>query len=301
MKASPEAPASAYFMADIMREVGLPDGVLNLITADREDSELLAHHPDIDKITFTGSSAVGKRIGSIRGSRLTRWTLELGSNAPGTVLDNYDPQLVALPFAQTPPILSGQVCASLTRIVATRTKHDALLEALGEFFSRIVVGDPLDRAVYMGPLAMRCQHDRVEEYIAEGEQEGAKLVYRGRSPNHLNRGFFIEPTVFWNVDNNMTTAREEIFGPFISVISADADRALNIARQMRTGTVGHNSFRSDLTIAFGGYKQSGMGREGGWKALSPSLRPRRSFSTRSPGRGTRPLEILAWNINRRRG
>jgi len=191
--------------------------------------------------------------------------------------------------------LTGQVCSSLTRIVVTRNRHDELVEALASTFSQVHVGDPFDDSTQMGPLAMRRQRDRVEGYIAKGIAEGAVLATGGGRPKHLDRGFFVEPTVFANVDNSSTIAREEIFGPVLSVIPAedeedavaiandtiyglnasvftnDVDRARHVARQLRSGTVGHNAFRMELSMAFGGFKQSGIGREGGREGLLPYL------------------------------
>lgn len=295
LKASPEAPGSALVMAEIMREVGLPEGVFNMLTADREVSELLVRHPDVDKVTFTGSSAAGKKIASICGERIARCTLELGGKSAAVVLDDYDVAAAAKTIAGSTRLMTGQVCAALTRIVVTRNRHDQLLDAMASEFKAIKVGDPFDRAVEMGPLAMSRQRDRVEEYIAKGRAEGATVAAGGGRPAHLNRGYFVEPTVFGNVDNAMTIAREEIFGPVVSVIPADneeqavdiandtvfglnasvftndIERAYQVARQLRSGTVGHNAFRSDFSIAFGGFKQSGIGREGGTEGLHPFL------------------------------
>jgi aldehyde dehydrogenase (NAD+) len=191
--------------------------------------------------------------------------------------------------------MTGQVCSSLTRIVVSRGRHDELVEALSESFSHVKVGSAFDSDSGMGPLAMERQRDRVEGYIAKGVDEGATLAAGGHRPSDLDRGWFIEPTVFGNVDNSSTIAQEEIFGPVLSVIPAndedqaveiandtiyglnnsvftnDADRAYHVARQLRSGTVGHNSFRTDFGIAFGGFKQSGLGREGGRDGLLPYL------------------------------
>jgi acyl-CoA reductase-like NAD-dependent aldehyde dehydrogenase len=192
-------------------------------------------------------------------------------------------------------MLTGQICSSLTRLIVGRQRHDQLVEALAHTFSSIRVGDPFDQGTQMGPLAMARQRDRVEGYIAKGVAEGATLATGGGRPRNLTRGYFLEPTVFGNVDNAMTIAREEIFGPVVSVIPADSEaqaveiandsvyglnasvftndpeRAYRVARQLRSGTVGHNSFRTDFSIAFGGFKQSGIGREGGTEGLLPFL------------------------------
>jgi betaine-aldehyde dehydrogenase len=291
LKSSPEGPGEAYIMAEIAEAVGLPPGVINIITADRAVSELLVRHPGVDKITFTGSTAAGRRIGAICGERIARCTLELGGKSPGVILEDYDVATAARTIAATAPLMTGQVCSALTRLIVPRHRHDQFVEALAAEMNAIRVGDPFDPETQMGPLAMRRQRDRNEDYIAKGKAEGAVLAAGGGRPSHLNRGFYIEPTVFAHVDNAMTIAREEIFGPVLSVIPADdeeqaiaiandtpfglnasvftndPERAYRVARQLQAGTVGQNSWRTDFAIAFGGFKQSGIGREGGSEGL----------------------------------
>jgi aldehyde dehydrogenase (NAD+) len=295
LKSSPEAPTAGYIMAEVAEAVGLPAGVLNVVTADRAVSELLVRHPDVDKITFTGSTAAGRRIASLCGERIARCTLELGGKSAAVVLDDCDVGKTAESISGSARLLSGQVCSSLTRIIVSRHRHDALVEALADSMSRIKVGDPFDGNCDMGPLAMRRQRDRVEGLIAKGREEGADLVIGGRRPAHLNRGFYIEPTVFGDVKNDSTIAREEIFGPVLSVLPAadedhavelanatiyglnasvftnDDERAFAVARRLRSGTVGKNAWRTDFGIAFGGFKQSGIGREGGQEGIHPFL------------------------------
>jgi aldehyde dehydrogenase (NAD+) len=295
IKASPEAPGAAYIVAEIAESVGLPPGVLNVVTAHRQASEALVRHPGVDKISFTGSSAAGKRIASLCAERIARCTLELGGKSAAVILDDYDIERAAQAIAWPACALTGQVCSSLTRIVVSRHRHDDLVAALASVLGAVRIGDPFDPASQMGPIAMRRQLERVEGLIAKGIEEGATLAVGGRRPAHLARGFYIQPTVFGNVDNHSTLAREEIFGPVLSVIPADdeshaveiandtvyglnnsvftndADRAYAVARQLRSGTVGHNMFRSDFGIAFGGFKQSGVGREGGTEGLLPFL------------------------------
>ena len=295
LKNSPEAPGAGYVLAEICEAIGLPAGVLNVVTADREVSELLVRHPDVDKVTFTGSTAAGRRIASICGERIARCTLELGGKSAAVILDDFDIGRAAATISGYAGFLTGQVCSSLTRIVVTKERHDALVDALSASFSQVKVGDPYAPTTTMGPLAMSRQRDRVEGYIEKGKAEGAKLATGGKRPKDLPRGFFIEPTVFGNVDNHSTIAREEIFGPVLSVIKADSEaaaveiandsiyglnasvftndveRAYATARELRSGTVGHNSFRTDFNIAFGGFKQSGIGREGGTEGLFPFL------------------------------
>lgn len=295
LKSSPEAPGEGYIVAEIAEEVGLPAGVLNVVTADREVSELLVRDPRVDKITFTGSTAAGRRIASLCGERIARVTLELGGKSAAVVLDDYDAAAAAAAIAGQECFLSGQVCSSLTRVVVTRKKHDELVEALASIFSGIQVGDPFDAATQMGPLALERQRDRVEGYIEKGVSSGAQLATGGARPKHLDRGWYIEPTIFGNVDNGSSIAQEEIFGPVLSVIPVegenqavevandtiyglnasvftnDVDVARRVASQIRSGTVGHNAWRSDFGVSFGGFKQSGIGREGGKEGLLPFL------------------------------
>jgi acyl-CoA reductase-like NAD-dependent aldehyde dehydrogenase len=298
LKASPEAPGEAYVVAEVAESIGLPPGVLNVVTADREVSELLVRDPRVDKITFTGSTAAGRRIASLCGERIARCTLELGGKSAAVVLDDIDLDTVATTLAKAECFLSGQVCSSLTRVIVSRPRHDELAEALAARFGSVRVGDPFDPETQMGPLVSARQRDRVLGYVARGVEEGARLVTGGGRPAHLERGWFVEPTVFAGVDNASTIAQEEIFGPVLAVIPADderdavrlandtiyglnasvftddVDRARAVASELRSGTVGHNAFRTDFGIAFGGFKQSGIGREGGTEGLRPFLEPK---------------------------
>src|SRR5580698_5762180 len=220
LKTSPEAPGEGYVISEAAEAVGLPPGVLNVICADREVSELLVRDPRVDKITFTGSTAAGRRIASICGERIARVTLELGGKSAAVILDDIDIETAARTLSQAECFLSGQVCSSLTRIVVSRSRHDQLLEALAGTFSQVRVGDPFDAQTQMGPLVASRQRDRVEGYIARGIADGATLATGGGRPKDLDRGYFIEPTVFGNVDNQSVIAQEEIFGPVLSVVPA---------------------------------------------------------------------------------
>jgi len=286
VKGSPEAPGIPYILAEIAEAIGLPAGVVNVITAERQVSELLVRHLHVDKISFTGSTAAGKRIASICGERIARYTLELGGKSAALIMDDYDIETAAKSLVGPAAYMTGQACSSLTRIVVSRSRHDQLVEALRAHFGAVKVGDPFAADSQMGPVAMRRQRDRIEQIISKGRAEGAQLALGGGRPAGLRKGFFIEPTVFGHVDNHSTLAREEIFGPVLSVIPADdeahairivndtpyglnnsvftddADLAYKVARQLRSGTVGHNVWRTDLAISFGGFKQSGIGREG---------------------------------------
>jgi acyl-CoA reductase-like NAD-dependent aldehyde dehydrogenase len=295
LKSSPEAPGSGYIMAEIAEAIGLPPGVLNVVTADRGPSERLVRHPDVDKIAFTGSSAAGKRIAGLCTERVARFTLELGGKSAAVVLDDIDVETAAKAIAGYCCFLTGQVCSALSRVIVTRSRHERMVEALSAAFAAVKIGDPFDAATGMGPLAMSRQRDRVEQFVSQAVADGATLASGGRRPAHLDRGFYFEPTVFGNVDNHSTIARDEVFGPVLCVIPAkdeahavelandtvyglnnsvftnDVDRAYAVARQLRSGTVGHNVFRSDMRIGFGGFKQSGIGREGGVDGLRPYL------------------------------
>jgi acyl-CoA reductase-like NAD-dependent aldehyde dehydrogenase len=295
LKASPEAPAEAYILAEVAESVGLPPGVLNVVTADRDVSELLVRDPRVDKITFTGSTAAGRKIGGICGERIARCTLELGGKSPAVILDDIDIGKTARHLMKQEMLLTGQGCSSLTRIIVSAHRHDDMLEALADEFRRVRVGDPFDPESQVGPLASARQRERVEYYVGKGRESGATLAAGGGRPDHLPRGYYVEPTVFGNVDNSSVIAQEEIFGPVLTVIPAadeehaielandtkfglnasvftdDLERALDVACRLRSGTVGHNAFRTDFGIAFGGFKQSGIGREGGTEGLLPFL------------------------------
>jgi aldehyde dehydrogenase (NAD+) len=295
LKSSPEAPGEGYLLAEVAESIGLPPGVLNVVTANREESELLVRNPGVDKVTFTGSTAAGRRIAAILGERIGRYTLELGGKSAAVVLEDADMASAAAALAGAECFLAGQVCSSLTRIVVPRSRHDDMVEALAAIFAQVRVGNPFDAETQMGPLAAERQRDRVMGYIAKGVEEGAVLASGGGRPAGLTRGWYVEPTVFAHVDNASTIAQEEIFGPVLSVIpadderdainiandtiyglnasvfTADVDHARDVARQLRSGTVGHNAFRTDFGIAFGGFKQSGVGREGGTEGLLPFL------------------------------
>jgi aldehyde dehydrogenase (NAD+) len=290
LKASPEAPGAAYIMAEVAAATALPPGVLNVVTAERDVSELVVRDPRVDKISFTGSTAAGRRIASLCGERIARCSLELGGKSAAVILDDADLGAAATTLAGAECFLTGQVCNSLTRIVVPRQRHDELVDALAAFFAQVKVGDPFEAGTQMGPLAMRRQRDRVEELIAKGVADGARLAIGGGRPKGLDRGWFIEPTVFANVDNSSTIAREEIFGPVLSVIpagdedeavriandtiyglnaavfTADVDRARSVAARLRSGTVLHNA-KSVAGAPLGGFKQSGIGREGGTEGL----------------------------------
>jgi aldehyde dehydrogenase (NAD+) len=307
LKSAPEAPGEGLVFAEAAEQIGLPPGVLNVVTADREVSELLVTDPGVDKITFTGSTAAGRRIASLCGERIARCTLELGGKSAAVILDDMDLGTAAKTLAKAECGLNGQVCSSLTRVIVTKGRHDELVEALAASFGKTRVGDPFDEQSQLGPLVSERQRDRVMGYIAKGVEQGATLATGGGRPAELERGYYVEPTVFGNVDNGSAIGSEEIFGPVLAVIKAndeqdavrlandtiyglnasvftnDIDRARAVAGELRSGTVGHNAFRTDFGMAFGGFKQSGIGREGGKEGLLPFLETKTVILEGRPG------------------
>jgi aldehyde dehydrogenase (NAD+) len=290
-KPSPETPLEAYILAECIERAGLPAGVFNLVPAGRESGDYLVRHHGIDKVAFTGSTTAGKHIAAVCAERLARVSLELGGKSAAILLDDADFK-AALPalMVYTMPI-TGQVCFSLTRILVPEARKQEFLDLYLGAVSGIKVGDPFDPDTHMGPLTMARQLDRVQGYIAAGRSEGARLVCGGGRPRHLHKGYYIEPTVFTEVTPEMKIFQEEIFGPVVSVISytdeddavakannttyglsgavftTNPDRGYAIARRMRTGSVTVNGMIVDPKHPFGGFKQSGMGREGGPEGL----------------------------------
>lgn len=295
LKPAPEGPVSVMMLAEALEAAGLPEGVISVLPAGREVGEHLVTHPGVDKIAFTGSTAAGKRIMSLCGERVARVTLELGGKSAGIIADN-------IPLSEVLPTLvpagighSGQVCAALTRILVPRSRQQELLDQMVPMLEGLPVGDPAAEGTALGPLAAERQRDRVENYIRIGVEEGARVVTGGGRPAGLDRGYYVQPTVFADVRNDMRIAREEIFGPVICVIPFDSvdeavaiandsdyglsgavyasDTALaeQVARRVRTGQISVNTWGMCVVQPFGGYKQSGLGREGNVEGLSAYL------------------------------
>jgi acyl-CoA reductase-like NAD-dependent aldehyde dehydrogenase len=287
LKVSPETPLDAYLLAEIAAEAGLPEGVLSILPADREVSEYLVGHPGVDKVSFTGSVAAGKRVMEVAARNLTRVTLELGGKSAAVILPDADAQTAVAGIAPFAWMVNGQACVAQTRILIPRSRYDEFAEAFAAAASALKIGDPLDPATELGPLVAQRQQRRSLDYIRIGQEEGAKILTGGGRPAGLDHGWYVEPTLFGDVDNSMRIAREEIFGPVIclipygdeeeavriandsdyglsgSVWTADTEHGIDMARQVRTGTYSVNTFSLDMLGPFGGYKNSGLGREFG--------------------------------------
>ncbi|AII10830.1 aldehyde dehydrogenase [Rhodococcus opacus] len=291
IKPAPETVLDAFQLADAAEEAGLPPGVLNIVTGGRETGAELVAHPGVDKVAFTGSTAAGRAIGEVCGRLLRPVTLELGGKSAAIILDDADLTKVARGLSWASLLNNGQTCYLSSRIFAPRTRYREVVEAVADLAGSMPVGDPTDPATRVGPLVSRAQRDRVESYIATGIREGATVAAGGTRPSHLDRGWFVEPTVFADLDNDATVSREEIFGPVLAVIPYDAvddavtmandsdyglggtvwttdpDRGLDLARRVQTGSIGVNFFNLDIGAPFGGVKSSGLGRELGPEGL----------------------------------
>jgi acyl-CoA reductase-like NAD-dependent aldehyde dehydrogenase len=287
LKPASETPLDALLLADLLRNAGLPDGVLNVVPTDRHVSEHLVTHPGVDKIAFTGSTAAGRRIASLCGKDLRRVTLELGGKSAAIILDDADLDATVESLRMGSFRNSGQVCSLKTRLVVSSRREDELLERLAALVESMPVGDPKDPATQIGPLATGRQRERVEEYISIGRAEGARAVLGGGRPEGLDRGWFVEPTIFTGVEPGMRVAQEEIFGPVLavltyddedeavaiandsrfglagSVFTSDPEHGFEVARRIRTGTVELNGSPAGWHAPFGGFKESGIGREAG--------------------------------------
>jgi acyl-CoA reductase-like NAD-dependent aldehyde dehydrogenase len=306
MKPAPETPLEAYILAEAAEVAGLPPGVLNLVPSHREAADHLVRSPGVDKISFTGSTAAGRRIASVAGERIARVTLELGGKSPAVVLDDYPVAAAAPLLARTITVMTGQVCAMLSRAIVPAHRYEEYAEAIAAEMRRVKIGPSRDPTSEMGPLAMKRQLERVEGYIRTGLEQGARLVCGGRRPAHLKRGFFIEPTLFADVAPDARIAQEEIFGPVLclfaardtdeairlandtmyglnaAVLTNDANEAFRLARRIRSGNLGQNGMKADFNLPFGGCKQSGVGREGGVEGLSAYLETKTLLLDRLP-------------------
>jgi len=291
LKASPETALDALVFAEAAHEAGMPHGVLNVVPGGTAAGAHLVSHPGVDKVSFTGSTAVGRIIGQTCGRLLRPVTLELGGKSAAIILDDADLAATMTGLKSVSLINNGQTCYLGSRILAPRSRYDEVVGALAELVNGLAVGDPLDNATDIGPVVSARQRDRVLGYIEDGKASGAKLVAGGGVPRDQPRGWFVSPTVFADVDNADRIAQEEIFGPVLAVIpydsdeqaialandsefglagtvwSTDVDRATEVAREIHTGTVGVNDYQLDIGAPFGGVKASGIGRELGPEGL----------------------------------
>ena len=299
LKPSPEAPVSSFVLAEVLLDADVPPGVVSILPGDADLGRHLVTHPLVDKVSFTGSTAAGRQVGALCGEMVKRCTLELGGKSAGIVLDDADlattvPQLLDAGLQN-----NGQVCAAQTRILVPRGSADVVVDALVDHVRTLVVGDPRAPETDIGPVVSARQRDRVEGYVREGAAGGAQLVCGGGRPVGLDGGFYVEPTLFADVDNASRIAREEVFGPVLTVIpyrdvdhavalandspfglsgsvwTADPERGVAVAGRIRTGTCAVNSgVVVEPRNPFGGFKSSGVGREMGPEGVEAYLETR---------------------------
>ena len=297
LKPSKEAPLNAFVLADILDEIGLPNGVFNLISGHgREIGETLASHPDVDMVSFTGSTNAGVRVSELAAPSVKRVTLELGGKSANIILDDADIPRAASSAIYSCFANSGQECSALTRLLIPEDSREEVVEVIASKIGRYTVGDPMDGTSKCGPLVSKRQQESVSRYISTGIDEGATLVAGGEGmPDDLDSGFYVRPTVFADVTPEMTVFREEIFGPVLCITtysneeeaielandseyglsggvwSGDESRAMKVARKLRTGQVSINGGAFNVTAPFGGYKKSGLGRELGVHGMEEFL------------------------------
>ncbi|OAV63053.1 aldehyde dehydrogenase [Enteractinococcus helveticum] len=298
LKPASTTPLEGLILAEISEQAGIPQGVLNVITGGRTPTKALTTHPDVDIVSFTGSDTVGADIYQQAAASIKKVVLELGGKSPNIVLEDAEIDAVAEQVVTHTTIHAGQGCSLLTRTLVHRSRYDELVTKVAAGLEKIKIGDPSDPETQMGPLISREQLAKVEALIQVGLNEGAKLITGGKRPQGLNKGHFIEPTLFTTSDNRSRICQEEFFGPVNVIIpfdteeeaiemandsiyglsaavnSADPIRAYNVARQLRTGAVvinGGGGHFPDISMPFGGYKASGIGREYGAAGIEEYL------------------------------
>jgi acyl-CoA reductase-like NAD-dependent aldehyde dehydrogenase len=310
LKPAPESVLDAQLLADLVAEADLPPGVLNVVPGDRDVGELLVGHADVDKISFTGSTAAGRQVALAAAAGLKQVSLELGGKSAAIVLDDADPAAVATGIQAASLANSGQVCNALSRILVPASREREFVDALAATMESMPVGDPADPNTAIGPLVAKRQQERVRGYIEAGKSEGARLVVGGADmPAGLDTGWYVRPTLFSDAHNDMRIAREEIFGPVLTVISyrdedeairiandteyglagsvftADVERGYGVAGRVRSGTFGVNEgYIMDPAAPFGGVKNSGYGRELGTEGID-SYTVSQSISVAAPAPG----------------
>lgn len=297
LKPSPLTPLEALVLGEVADEVGLPPGVLNIVTGGAEESAELTTNPMVDLVSFTGSDTVGRQVMNQASATLKKVVLELGGKSANVIFADADLDAAAAHVVGEFTLHAGQGCSLLTRTLVEESIHDELVDRVNKQLAALKVGDPADPSVMMGPLISEAQRNRVEGYIKAGVDEGAEIAFGGGRPSHLERGYFVEPTLFTGVRNEMKIAQEEIFGPVGVVIpftseheavrlandsdfglgggvwSTDVERALRVAQRIRTGMVAINGGGGSMgkTGPFGGFKASGLGREWGEWGLDEFL------------------------------
>ena len=287
VKPAPQDPLGVIELVRIFEEAGFPPGVVNLTCGtDVPASEAIVSSPHVDMISFTGSTGVGRRIGEVAGGDMKRLLLELGGKGACIVFDDADLKAAIGGISSVWGFHSGQICTSPTRVIVQRGVHDALVAGLTQAAAHMKVGDPLDRSTVVGPVITDVHRQRVEGYIAKGVDEGATIAVGGKRPD-IETGYYVAPTLLVDCTNQMTPVREEIFGPVVVVVpfdepeeavqiandsdfglysyvfSGDTARAWEVAKRLRSGNVGINSLQRNHEAPFGGFKQSGVGRDGG--------------------------------------
>ncbi|MCL6296816.1 aldehyde dehydrogenase family protein [Streptomyces kronopolitis] len=292
VKPAPQDPLSVYRMAAALAEAGVPPGVVNVVGgASAEVGAAAVEAPDVDMVSFTGSTAVGQRIAEVCGRGMKRQLMELGGKGAAVVFDDADLDAAVAGIGTTYSFYSGQICTAPTRVLVQRRVYEALVERLARYAERLPVGDPRARGAVVGPVISAAHRDRVESYVELGRKEGARVVTGGERPSGPRRGFYVAPTLLADCTPGMRVVHEEIFGPVVVTLpfddedeavalandsdyglldyvwSGDVARAFRVARQLRAGGVGVNTVGRNMEAPFGGFKQSGVGRDVGSYAL----------------------------------